>query len=396
MISAQQYQSTKALKAGDFMNSSDYNAPSRPYTYLLPIIIGVIVIAGVVMFSRDGKSTVAAETSRLVRSFTVGSAYTSAPRYTGTVRARTESDLGFRVSGKIIEKLVDQGEHVKKGQALMRLDPADLALASNAAQQAVDAARAEQERALPDAERQKKLFAAHAASRQDYDRALAAATASRARLKAAEAEARRAANELEYAVLKADADGVVMEVPADAGQVVAVGQVVVRLARDGTREAVVNLPENALSQAKSATEAYLYTQPDHKFPVTLRELSAMADSVSRTFQARYTLEDDGKHASLGATVTVVYKANSDTAQESYEVPLGALYDTGGGTKVWVINAADSTVSLRPVTVIHLGQETAAITGDLKSGEQIVALGAHLLKPAEKIRIAAANQQEITQ
>ena len=378
------------------MNSSDYKAPSRPHTYLLPIIIGVIVIAGVVMFSRDGKPTVAAETSRLVRSFTVGSAYTSAPRYTGVVRARTESDLGFRVPGKIIEKLVDQGEHVKKGQALMRLDPTDLALASKAAQQAVDAARAEQERALPDAERQKKLFAAHAASRQDYDRAVAAATASTARLKAAEAEASRAANELEYAVLKADADGTVMEVPADAGQVVAAGQVVVRLARDGTREAVVNLPENALSTAKSATEAYLYTQPDHKFPVTLRELSAMADPLSRTFQARYTLEDDGKNAPLGATVTVVYKANSDTDQESYEVPLGALYDTGSGTKVWVINDADSTVSLRPVTVTHVGQETAGVTGDLKSGEHIVALGAHLLKPAEKIRVAAANQQENAQ
>jgi RND family efflux transporter MFP subunit len=378
------------------MNSSDYKAPSRPYTYLLPIIIGVIVIAGVVMFSRDGKSTVAAETSRLVRSFTVGSAYTSAPRYTGVVRARTESDLGFRVSGKIIEKLVDRGERVKKGQALMRLDPTDLALASKAAQHAVDAARAEQERALPDAERLKKLLPARAASQQDYDRAVAAATASTARFKAAEAEASRAANELEYAVLRADADGTVMEVPADAGQVVAAGQVVVRLARDGTREAVVNLPENALSTAKSATEAYLYTQPDHTFPVTLRELSAMADPVSRTFQARYTLEDDGKHAPLGATVTVVYKANSDNDQESYEVPLGALYDTGSGTKVWVINDTDSTVSLRPVTVTHVGQETAAVTGDLKPGEHIVALGAHLLKPAEKIRVAAANQQEITQ
>lgn len=378
------------------MNSSDDKAPSRPHTYLLPIIIGVIVIAGVVMFSRDGKPTVAADTSRLVRSFTVGSAYTSAPRYTGVVHARTESDLGFRVTGKIIEKLVDQGEHVKKGQTLMRLDPADLALASKAAQQAVDAARAEQERALPDAERQRKLLAAHAASTQDYDRALAAAKASIARLKAAEAEARRAANALDYAVLQADADGVIMEVPADAGQVVAAGQVVVRLAHDGTREAVVNLPENALSKAKSATEAYLYTQPDHKFPVTLRELSAMADPLSRTFQARYTLEGDGKHAPLGATVTVVYKANSDNDQESYEVPLGALYDTGSGTKVWVINDTDSTVSLRPVIVIHLGQETASVTGGLKFSERIVALGAHLLKPAEKIRVAAANQQENAQ
>ena len=105
------------------------------------------------MFGRVEKPAVAEDTTRIVRSFTVGSAYTSAPRYTGTVHAHTESDLGFRVPGKIIEKLVDQGEQVKKGQALMRLDPADLALASRAAQHAVDAARAEQERALPDAKR---------------------------------------------------------------------------------------------------------------------------------------------------------------------------------------------------------------------------------------------------
>jgi RND family efflux transporter MFP subunit len=378
------------------MNFSDDKALSRPHTYLLPIIIGAIVIAGVVMFSRDGKPTVAEDTTRVVRSFTVGSAYTSAPRYTGTVHARTESDLGFRVPGKIIEKLVDRGEHVKQGQALMRLDPVDLALASKAAHHAVAVARAEQERALPDATRYTELLVAQAVSTQEYERALAAANASTARLKAAEADARRAANELDYAVLKADADGVVLDVPADAGQVVAAGQVVVRLARDGTREAVVNVPENALGKAKSATAAYLYTHPEQKFPVKLRELSAMADPLSRTFQARYTLEEDGKNAPLGATVTVVYKANSDNDQESYEVPLGALYDTGSGTKVWVINDADSTVSLRPVTVTHVGKETAAVTGDLKSGEHIVALGAHLLKPAEKIRVAAANHQENAQ
>ena len=383
------------------MNFNDYNAPSRLPKYRRPMIVGAVVFASIVIasgviFGRGGKPTVAEDTTRVVSSFTVGSAYTSAPRYTGTVHARTESDLGFRVPGKIIEKLVDQGEHVRKGQALMRLDPVDLELVSKATQHAVDVARAEQERAVPDAKRYAELLPAQAVSKQEYERALAAATASIARLKAAEAEARRAANELDYAVLKADADGMVLDVPADAGQVVAAGHVVVRLARDGTREAVVHLPENALSKAKSATEAYLYTQPDQKFPVTLRELSAIADPVSRTFQARYTLEEDGKHAPLGATVTVVYKANSGTDQGGYEVPLGALYDTGSGTKVWVINDADSTVSLRPVTVTHVGQETASVTGDLKSGEHIVALGAHLLKPAEKIRVAAANHQENVQ
>jgi RND family efflux transporter MFP subunit len=224
---------------------------------------------------------------------------------------------------------------------------------------------------------------------------LATANASAARLKVAEADARRAANELDYAVLRADADGVIMEVRGDAGQVVSAGHVVVRLARDGAREAVVNLPENAFGKAGSATYAYLYTQPQQRFPVRLRELSAMADPVSRTYQAPYTLLDGGKDAPLGATVTVVYEADTAGNQDGYEVPIGALYDTGTGTSVWVINDADSTVVPRRITVTHSGQETAGIVGDIRSGEHIVAFGAHLLKPAERVRVASINESENT-
>ena len=375
------------------MNFSRYKRSSRFRSYSLVIVLGVLAVAGAVVFGRGEKPAVAEDTTRIVRSFTVGSAYTTAPRYTGTVHAHTESDLGFRVSGKIIEKLVDQGEKVKRGQPLMRLDPVDLELASRAAEQAVDAARAEYERAMPDAERHKHLLEVLAVSKQEYERTLATANASAARLKAAEADARRAANELGYAVLKADADGVIMEVRADAGQVVSAGHVVVQLAHDGTREAVVNLSENGLGKARSATYAYLYTQPERRFPVRLRELSALADPVSRTYQARYTLLNGGQDAPLGATVTVVYEADSGGNQDGYEVPIGALYDAGSGTSVWVINDADSTVALRRITVTHLGQETAGIVGDIRSGEHIVAFGAHLLKPAEKVRVVSVKELE---
>ena len=119
----------------------------------------------------------------------------------------------------------------------------------------------------------------------------------------------------------------------------------------------------------------------------------MADPVSRTYQARYTLLNGGRDAPLGATVTVVYEADSGGNQGGYEVPIGALYDTGSGTSVWVIDDADSTVALRQITVTHLGQETAAIVGDIRSGEHIVAFGAHLLKPAEKVRVASVNEPE---
>src|SRR5260370_40832364 len=121
------------------MNLSRYKNSSAFRNYWLVIGLGVVAVAGVVAFGRGEKPAVAEDTTRIVRSFTVGSAYTTAPRYTGTVHAHTESDLGFRVSGKIIEKLIDQGEKVKRGQPLMRLHPFDLELARTAAEQAAAA-----------------------------------------------------------------------------------------------------------------------------------------------------------------------------------------------------------------------------------------------------------------
>ncbi|MEZ0232920.1 MAG: efflux RND transporter periplasmic adaptor subunit [Methylophilaceae bacterium] len=373
--------------------SASQNFANRLRPFRAYLIVGAVIVASVFIFGGKRADPKPASLPPVIKSFTIGSEYTNAPSYTGTVHARVESDLGFRVSGKIIEKLVDEGQHVSKGQPLMRLDPIDLSLASNASQQAVDAAKAERDRAIPDLKRTKELWELHAASQQEYERAQALADSATARLQAAEADARRAANEYDYAILKADADGVVTDVPADAGQVVTSGQVVVRLARDGTREAVINLPEQALNKAKNATDAYLYTLPDVRFPVKLRELSAMADKTIRTYQARYTLLDSGKEAPLGATVTVVFKKVSSKGEESFQVPLGSLYNVGHETNVWVINETDNTVALRPVTLLQIGEEMAGVTGDLKAGEKIVALGAHLLKPAQKIRLADATVGE---
>jgi len=353
----------------------------------------LIVIVGFGISNGHSEKSHQANTAPLVRTFTIHSSYAGGARYTGTVHARTESDLGFRVPGKITEKLVDQGTRVTKGQALMRLDPTDLVLATKAAEEAVEAAHALNEQALLDEVRMRDLLAAQAVSRQDYEKAKALADATTAQLKAAEAQAQKTANQGKYAVLKADADGVVMEVPADVGQVVAAGQTVVRLAHDGTREAVINLPEGTQAQAEDSATAFLYADPGTLFPAKLRELSAMADPVTRTYQARYTLGEAGKVAPLGATVTVILEAKQSDASGDPEVPIGALYDNGSGTGVWVIDEMTSTVTLRQVKVTHLGEETASVSGELQLGERIVALGAHLLKPAEKIRLAAATREE---
>jgi RND family efflux transporter MFP subunit len=356
--------------------------------YQLSLLIGaLVVIAGGALLGRDKQQSVDTTSPRLVRAYMVTSAGSDSMEYTGVIHARTESDLAFRVSGKIIEKLVKAGDHVKRGQALMRLDPTDLRLAANAAQADVEAARAQNKRALADELRQRGLVAIKAVSVQEYEQAKSAADATTAQLNSALAYSRQLENQAGYAVLRADADGVIMEIPADVGQVVAPGNVVVRLAQDGAREAVINMPEGNEKIAKSTATASLYADSGQTFPAKLRELSAMADPLTRTYQARYSLGGIGKNAPLGATVTVHLDGdNADIAVQQYEIPVGALYDGGNGTSVWVINPDTSTLSRRPVEVAKLGSETALVSKGLKPGERILALGAHLVKEGEKVKI----------
>jgi RND family efflux transporter MFP subunit len=362
---------------------------------LLALLMGalVVIVAGVV-FGREEKPTVTAIPPRLVRAFTVIPAAVMGAEFTGVIHARTESDLGFRVPGKIIEKRVKAGDQVKRGQALMRLDPTDLQLAANSAQAAVGAARAQNKRARADEQRLRELVAINAISIQEYDRAKSTADATSAQLNAALAYSSQLENQVNYAVLKAEADGVIMAVPADVGQVVAAGTLVLRLAHAGPREAVVNLPEGDAQLVRSTAVASLYTDPGQTFPAKLRELSAQADPLTRTYQARYQLGGNGENAPLGATVTV--NLAGETAKEArplYEIPVGALYDGGAGASVWVIDPGTSSLSHRAVKVAKLGSETALVDNGLKPGERILALGAHLVQDGERVKILPGTAKE---
>lgn len=363
--------------------------------YRVSLLIGalVLIFCGAVL-GRDGKPPIESASPRLVRSFTVIPMQGGVAEYTGVIHARTESDLGFRVPGKIIEKLVKDGDHVKRGQALMRLDPTDLRLAAAAAREAVESARAQNKRALRDELRLRELVAKNAVSVQAYDQAKSSADATTAQLNSAAAYSMQMDNQAGYAVLRADADGVIMEIPADVGQVVGAGNVVVRFAHDGAREAVVNLPEGDARIANSTAEASLYVDPGRTFPATLRELSAMADPLTRTYQARYRLGGVGENAPLGATVTVHLDGeNVDGPVQQYKIPIGALYDGGAGTSVWVINPDTSSLSRRTVEVARLGSEAALVSKGLKPGEQILALGAHLVQEGERVKILPGPGKE---
>ncbi|KQP17126.1 efflux RND transporter periplasmic adaptor subunit [Pseudorhodoferax sp. Leaf265] len=314
-----------------------------------------------------------------------GSATTRA--FTGVVAARVQSDLGFRVAGKVLERTVDAGQAVRRGQALMRIDSVDLALQARAQQEAVAAAKARARQTADDEARYRGLVGDGAVAASAYDQIKAAADAASAQLKAAQAQADVATNASAYAVLVADADGVVVETLAEPGQVVAAGQVVVRLARAGQREALVHLPETLRPAVGSLVQARLYGSTEAAAPARLRQLSDAADRTTRTFEARYVLEGALARAPLGSTVTIDVQPGTQGGP-SLQVPIGALFDPGHGPGVWIAEGNPATLAWRSVQVLGLAGESAQVAGDLKVGEPIVALGAHLLRAGELVRTVA--------
>jgi RND family efflux transporter MFP subunit len=323
----------------------------------------------------------------LVRAATVRGAALASRSFTGTVAARVQSDLGFRVSGKVLERLVDTGQIVKRGQPLMRIDPVDLQLAMHAQQQAVAAARALAKQTAADEARYRELRRTQLISASVYDQAKAAADSARAQANAATAEAEVAANASRYAELVADADGVVMETLAEPGQVVDAGQVVVRLARAGPREAIVQLPETLRPTVGSIGQATLFGNGNVTVPTRLRQLSDAADPLTRTFEARYVLEGVLANAPLGATVTVQIADGPSSDRGGLQVPVGALFDAGKGPGVWLIKGDPARVAWQPVAVQRVGDEEARVAGRLKPGDRIVALGAHLLREGQPVWVA---------
>lgn len=332
----------------------------------------------------------------LVRAAVVQGAGTEARSFTGAVAARVQSDLGFRVTGKVLERLVDAGQTVKRGQPLMRIDPVDLKLAAQAQQEAVASAQARAVQTAQDELRYRDLRGTGAISTSAYDQIKAAADSARAQLNAAKAQAEVARNATRYAELVADADGVVMETLAEPGQVVGIGQVVVRLARAGSREAVVQLPETLRPELGSTGQATLFGKASAPAPTKLRQISDAADRLTRTFEARYVLEGELANAALGTTVTIQISDGSPAVQNALRVPIGSLFDAGNGPGVWVINGEPAQVMWRPVTVQRLDDDSARVVGQLRQGDQVVALGAHLLREGERVRLAGKTAAVATE
>jgi len=320
----------------------------------------------------------------LVRTEAVTASASSARSFTGIVAARVQSDLGFRVPGKVLERLIDTGQPVRRGQALMRIDPRDLGLALRAHEEAVAAANARVRQTSQEESRYRELVARGAVSKSAYDKVRMDAESARADLNAAQAQADVARNQTSYAVLFADADGVVVEALAEPGQVVAAGQVVVRVAHAGPREAIVELPETLRPAIGSTGRATLYGS-GLTGSAQLRQLSDAANRQTRTFEARYVLADPLADAPLGSTISIQL-ANVEP-HPALQVPIGAIFDAGNGAGVWLVEGETPRVTWRAVQIVRLGDEAALVVGNVKAGDRVVALGAHLLHEGEQVRPA---------
>jgi RND family efflux transporter MFP subunit len=303
--------------------------------------------------------------------------------FVGVVRARYENDLAFRVAGKMVTRVVNVGDRVRAGDVIARLDPQDLQLQVESAEAEFAAATSNQAQAATDFERATTLKARGFASNADFDRKQTVKDEAEGRLERAKRSLNLARNQLDYAELKAGADGVITATLAEPGQVVAIGQPVARLAQKGEREAVVALPETWLGEARKAKATVrLWSDPDRTFAAQLRELSPQADAATRTYAARFTITDDDDSIALGMTANVVLSRPTETAVA--RVPLSAVLNRGNGASVYVVDDA-RMLSLRPVTVASFTEKTALVTDGLHDGDAIVTLGVQKLEAGVKVR-----------
>ncbi|AXK81243.1 efflux RND transporter periplasmic adaptor subunit [Pseudolabrys taiwanensis] len=328
----------------------------------------------------------------VVRLASAGRSVGAERAFTGSIAARVQSNLGFRVAGKIVQRLVDVGQEVTVGQPLMRIDDTDLRLVLTAKRNAVMAATAVAVQARNDEKRYAILSKdGLGASTQRYEQAKAALDTAEAQLAAAEADARVAGNEAGYSTLVADADGIVVATSGEPGQVVVAGQTVVQLAQAGPREALLALPETVRPAIGSSAEATVYGDGARRWPARLRQISNAADPQTRTYEARYVLEGAAAAAPLGATVTI--RIANTQADTDIAIPMGAILNDGQRTGVWAFDRSSSTVHFKNVVLKELGEETAVVQG-LTPGEPIVALGAHLLKEGTKVSSVAGQQNQV--
>ncbi len=347
---------------------------------------------GALALALAGCNEIAAQHATPIRPVLVASAHYQAQvpdrSFVGIIRPRIESDLGFRVAGKVSKRLVEVGAMVEAGQALATLDEADLRLQAEQAEAEFTAAGGVLAQAGAAETRSKELRQKGWATDAQLDQAKAAGDEARARLNRAERSVELTKNSLSYATLLADAPGVVTATLIEPGQVVTAGQTAIRVARLSEKEVVVAIPETLLAHARSG-EAHvsIWSQPDKLYVAKLRELAPSADPATRTYLAKFSMPGAGGDVELGMTATLIL---SDSAGERVaRLPLSALFNQGAGPSVYVADAKTGVVTLKPVAVKAYGSNDVLIMGGVDEGADVIALGVQKLDPAEKVKVVSS-------
>jgi len=338
-------------------------------------VLAVLLALSPLLLSACSPPPVAPAQLKVVRTRIAGAGEdASVRRYSGEVRGRYETALAFRVPGKIVRRLVDAGAIVKAGQPLAQIDAADASLQSIQAE-------AQRAQAEADVKRYRELRAKNFISQSALD-------AHETAYKTTVAQAGLAKNQSAYTTLSADHAGAIGAVLAEAGQVIAAGQPVFRLVPDGDREVTLSLPESEVVTFKVGDKAQVKLWATDAEPLhgILREIAAAADPATRTYAARLSLPRADPRLSVGLTATVTFSRKNDGS--GFVIPLSAIFQKDNKPAVWIVGA-DSTASLRPVTVQRYTDTGAIIDSGLQLGERYVEAGVHKLVAGEKLRLTEA-------
>ncbi len=305
-----------------------------------------------------------------------------------TIKPRVEADLGFRVSGKVLKRAVDIGATVKAGDVLAALDETDLRLQFEQAQAEVRAATVALTNADAEYQRRFSLNRQGYLSTANLDQQKTLTDEARSRVDKGERALKLAENALSYTKLVSDADGVVTTSLIEPGQVVAAGQVVMRVARTAEREALAAIPETLVDRIRAGTATLaLWSSPDKSTRAILRELSPAADASTRTYAARFSLPDVGAEMAWGMTATLTVADSS--AASAARLPLSALFNQGKGSALWIVDKPTGALTLKPVDVARIDGNSVYVRSGVIEGDDVVTLGVQKLDAGQKVRVVSA-------
>lgn len=350
-------------------------------------VAGLIAALGLTLGGCAKDKAVHHEEVRPVRTVTASRSVGSvSATYSGEIRARYESRLGFKIAGKVNARLVEVGSHVRAGQALMRLDPQDAVLSEASAEAQTEAARVKLAQSRIDLERGERLLADHIISKSAFDQYKLAYDTAASQLRSTQAQQQITLNQRSYNVLTADRAGVVTAIDAEVGHVVSPGQVVVSVAADGEREVVVSVPESRVAELRNAKQMTVATwaDPKRQYAAVLRELAPDTDKATRTYAARITVRNPDAAIRLGMTASV--QIPDIEGASAIRLPLSAIYDKSGEPLVWVVDTKAATVSTRPVKLAAAQKHTVLVAEGVSDGDVVVTAGVHMLHAGQKVKV----------